>query len=547
MLWMKNSDKLLLTAGGLFSLQPFSAQNKTETGKEPNIIIISCEDISPDLGCYGNKVVKSPNIDALANDGILYLNAYSTAGVSAPSRAALITGMYANSIGANAMRTSAKGLEHQPYEATPPVGVKCYSELIRTKGYYCTNNEKTDYQFNTPLSAWDDCSKAATWENRPANTSFFSIFNIMTSHESQIAFRVNSPISYLDSQAIIPPYYPNDPVIQRDIVRNYSNITVMDREAGEIIDRLKKQGLYDDAIIIFYSDHGGPLPRQKREIVSSGTHVPLIIKLPKNKQAGTQVDDLVSFVDIPPTVLAMAGIKAPKYMQGQAFLANKNYKPRTYIHAARDRMDTEYDMVRMTSDKKFTYIRNFQPEKPYYQDIQFRVNMLASMRRLLELKAENKLDSLQLIWFSATKPAEQLYLLSDDPHTLYDVASNPLYANDLKRLRKESDRWMKKIDDKGLRKNGTLKPEQELRNDMWPGGIQPTVATPELKIKNGKCKLSCKTNGSSLVYQINGKGLTPQNWKLYTGKPISINKGDSITVIANRIGYKNSSNSVTYR
>lgn len=543
---MKNNQNILLTISSLTAITAIQAQSKIDVGKQPNIIIISCEDISPDLGCYGNKNIKTPNLDALAKDGILFHRAYSTAGVSAPSRAALITGMYANSIGANNMRTSANYLEFPPYEATPPAGVKCYSELMRHKGYYCTNNEKTDYQFNAPLSAFDDCSKTATWENRPQNAPFFSIFNIMTSHESQINFRRNSPISYPDSFAIVPPYYPKDSIIQRDIVRNYSNITVMDREAGEIIDQLKKKGLYDDAIVIFYSDHGGPLPRQKREIVSSGTHVPLIIKLPKNQKAGTQVDDLVSFVDIPPTILAMAGIKAPKYMQGQVFLGGKKAKPRKYIHAARDRMDTEYDMVRMTSDKKFTYIRNFHPEKPYYQDIKFRVNQLSSMKQLLKLKEQNKLDSVQLIWFSETKPAEQLYLLSDDPHTVNDVASNPLYANDLKRLRKETERWMKKIKDKGLRNDGTLKPESELRNEMWPNGIQPQTAKPVIKIKNGICKISCSTKGASIVYQINGKGLNPKHWMLYKNMPINLKKGDTITVTTNRIGYKNNSDTAIY-
>jgi arylsulfatase A-like enzyme len=542
---MNRVNTVILTLGGLTSLHPLMAFKNVFFGQQPNIIIITCEDISPDLGCYGNKIIKTPHIDQLAKDGILYENAYSSAGVSAPSRCALITGMYANSIGGGAMRTSQKGLiEHDPYEVVTPASVRCYSELMRIAGYYCTNNSKTDYQFTAPESAWDENSKLAYWENRPANSPFFSIFNSMTTHESQISYRRNSPVSYKDSEVIVPPYFPDDAVIRRDIARNYSNITVMDREVGEIIEKLKQQGLYDDAIVIFYSDHGGPLARQKREIVISGTHVPLIIKLPKNQLAGSRVSDLVSFVDIPPTVLSMAGIKVPGYMQGQVFLGPKKVKPRTYIHAARDRMDTETDMVRMTRDKQFIYIRNFYPEKPYYQNIQFRINTLPSMKRMLELKQENKLDSLQMLWFSTSKAAEQLYVVSDDPHTLHDVANHPDYQKDLIRLRSENARWMKRIRDQGLRKDGSLKPERELVLEMWPGGQQPHVATPTIRIINGKCRLSCNTPGSSMVYQVNGKGLHSNHWILYTGKPIPVNTGDVLTVKANRIGYKSSSNSL---
>lgn len=315
------NQALLLAATGTLVTAQAMAQKNVQLPKQPNIVIISCEDISPDLGCYGNKQVKTPHLDQLAKEGILYSNAFSTAGVSAPSRCCLITGMYASSIGGNNMRTNAKYLENMipPHEAVPAADVKCYSELLRKAGYYCTNNEKTDYQFNPPATAWDDCSRKAHWRNRPKDKPFFAIFNIMTSHESQIIYRQNSPISYYDHQMEIPPYYPIDPIVERDIARNLSNITVMDREAGELIAQLKEDGLYDNTIILFYSDHGGPLPRQKREVVESGTHVPMIIKLPKAQMAGSKVEELVSFVDVPPTILSMAGIAKPTYMQGQVF------------------------------------------------------------------------------------------------------------------------------------------------------------------------------------------------------------------------------------
>lgn len=536
------SDKgLLLTAAGTLLSGAIAAQKTGNLPAKPNIIIISCEDISPDLGCYGNPLVKTPNLDQLARDGIRYTQAFSTAGVSAPSRCALITGMYASSIGGNNMRTNAKNLPEgiPPHEAVPPAGVKCYSEWMRLAGYYCTNNEKTDYQFHAPITAWDECSRAAHWRNRPAGMPFFAIFNIMTSHESQILYRQNSPISYPDSAVDLPPYFPDDPIIRRDIARNLSNITVMDREAGEIIRQLKADGLYDNSMIIFYSDHGGSLPRQKREIVESGTHVPMIIKLPGRQLAGTTMDELVSFIDIPPTVLSLAGLAIPSYMQGQIFLGPDKAVPRQYVYAARDRMDTEYDMVRSVRDQQYRYVRNYHPELPYYQSIVFRVNVVPTMKRMIELRDESRLDSLQLLWFAPTKPAEQLYDILNDPHTLYDLAQNPAYSDVLTRMRVASESWTKSINDQGLHADGSLKTEKQLVWEMWPGGIQPQTETPVISISKGKVSLECPTKGASMAYQINGKGYNHNHWLLYH-QPIELQNGDRITAKAIRIGYKES-------
>ena len=536
--------KILFVLSGAAAGCSVHEKQKFQLPEKPNILIISCEDISPDLGCYGNKLVKTPNLDRLAAEGLRFTHAFTTAGVSAPSRCAMITGMYASSIGGNCMRTSAKNLPDgiPPYEAVPPADVKCYSELLRKAGYYCTNNEKTDYQFASPITAWDECSRQAHWRNRPKGKPFFAIFNIMTTHESQISYRKNSPLSYHDKDVNIPPYYPDDSIVRRDIARNLSNITVMDREAGMILRQLKDDGLYDSTIIIFYSDHGGPLPRQKREVVESGTHIPLIIRLPKAQLAGTVIDELVSMVDLPPTILSLAGIKKPSYMQGQIFLGPHKEKPREYVFAARDRMDTEYDMVRSVRDKKYLYVRNFHPELPYYQNIQFRINNIPMMKRLLELKEAGKLDSLQMIWFAPTKPAEQLYDVENDPHTLYDIAAKPENAAIVKRMRKVLDRWMKDINDQGLNKDGSLKTEKQLVWEMWPGGVQPVTEKPQISLKNNVATITCNTTGASIAYQINGKGLNEKHWFLYSA-PVALNKGDTLTAVAIRIGYKQSEKS----
>ncbi len=534
----KNST--FLTAAGALMATGLFAQN-IKLPKHPNILIISCEDISPNLGCYGDKLAHTPNLDQLAKEGILYKNAFSTAGVSAPSRCALITGMYASSIGGDCMRTSATNLPDgiPPHEAVPPANVKCYSEYMRKAGYFCTNNEKTDYQFANPITAWDECDKSAHWRNRPKGKPFFSIFNILTTHESQIIYRQNSPISFYDKDVSIPPYYPEDPITRRDIARNYSNITVMDHEVGELIQQLKDDGLYDSTIIIFYSDHGGPLPRQKREVVESGTHVPMIIRLPGGQMAHTTIEELVSFIDVPPTILSLTGIKKPSYMQGQVFIGPAKDKAREYVFAARDRMDTEYDMVRSVRDKKYVYVRNYRPELSYYQDIKFRIGTIPTMKRMLELKDLGKLDSIQMIWFAPTKPAEQLYDVENDPNTLYDIASKPENKIIVERLRKVHEQWMKDIHDDGLNADGSLKPEKQLVWQMWPGGIQPITEMPMIKVTNNKAMISCKTEGASIAYQINGNGHNEKHWFVYD-KTVELKKGDKLSAVAIRLGYKQS-------
>jgi N-sulfoglucosamine sulfohydrolase len=504
-------------------------------GDSPNILCITCEDISPKIGCFGDSVAHTPNIDKLAEEGIRFTNVFSVSGVCAPSRAALITGMYPSSIGANNMRTGANYLPNgiPPYEAVPPPEVKCYTEYLRAKGYYCTNNVKTDYQFKSPITAWDDCSTEAHWRNRPKDRPFFSIINLMTSHESQVWDRANDPVAIKPEDVSVPPYYADTPTARRDIARVYSNITIMDREVGEIIAQLEEDGLKDETIIIFYSDHGGPLPRQKREIYDSGLKVPMVIRFPGSKHAGKTNDDLISFVDIPPTILSLADIEAPIYMHGQAFLGSYKTQPREYIFAARDRMDRQYDIRRAVRDKQFKYIRNYKPEVGCYQDIKFRKQGLDIMKELLLLRDAGELNDQQMYWFREKKEPEELYDITQDPHELYNLAEQPEYQSTLEDMRKVHESWMRDIDDKGLMT------EKELVWSMWPNGNQPFTENPIISNKDGEVAISCRTEGASIAYQINGKGYNPDHWFLYTG-PFTANKGDIITSTAIRIGYKQS-------
>lgn len=506
----------------------------SKTSDKPNILVISCEDISPYLHCFGDDLACTPNLDQLATEGVKFTNVYSCAGVCAPSRAALITGMYSSGIGANNMRTNRKNLPDgiPPYEAVPPPEVKCFTEYLRAAGYYCTNNVKTDYQFKNPITAWDECSTSAHWRNRPKGMPFFSIFNLMTTHESQVWDRTNDPVTILPEQVKLPPYFPDTPAIRKDVARVYNNVTVMDREVGEILAHLKDDGLYDDTIIIFYSDHGGPLPRGKRELYDSGLKVPMIIRFPGGQKRGTVVGDLISFVDIPATILSLSGIRIPDYMQGQAFLGEQKSAPRDYIYAARDRMDGQYDVRRAVRDHRFKYIRNYRPEVGAYQDIQFRKN-LGSMRDLLRLRDAGKLNAQQMYWFRAEKAPEELYDTENDPYELNNLADDPEYQSELLRLRQVHEKWMVDINDKGLMS------EKDLVWSMWPDGIQPQTSAPVIEQHGKRIRLTCKTEGASIAYQLNGKGYKKDHWFLYA-KPFSVKTGDVVTAVAIRIGYKQS-------
>ena len=534
--------------------------------KRPNILWITCEDISPFIGAYGDKVVNTPNIDQLAKEGIRYSHVYTTAGVCAPSRSAIVTGMYQTSIGTQHMRTlSAGGASAKkdsviaPYSAVIPDFVKCFPEYLRKAGYYCTNNEKQDYQFIAPVTVWDENGSTASYRNRPAGKPFFSIFNFGITHESQLFGRKDS-LLINENEVTVPPIYPDTKRVRHDIARLLTNIQRMDQEVGELISMLKEDSLYDNTIIFFFSDHGGALPWMKREVLERGTHIPFIIRFPGGQDGGMVNDDLINAVDFAPTILSLAGVTIPSYMQGQAFLgAQKAKSPRKYVFAARDRMDEQYDRVRMVRDKQFEYLYNYMPDQIYYQDIAYRLQV-PMMKEILNLRSDGKLDSVQSSWFK-TKPTEELYDVQNDPYELHNLANDPKYKSKLIELRKALKDWTMKVGDMGAM------PEKQMVKQMWNGGNEPPgTEIPEVTRTSAGSKLSCKTNGASIGYRIvkpgNSEQLTMeivqswdmgfafsivQNgvkkaaapvWNVYNGESIPLNAGDTLQVNAMRIGHK---------
>ena len=339
-----------------------NVSHTSNNAKQPNILWLIAEDMSPYLASFGDSTVKTPNLDRLAAEGVRYTHVFSPSGVCAPSRAALATGMYPSSIGANHMRTSSHteitGLP--PYEAVPPAEVKMFNELLRRDGYFCTNNSKEDYQFQAPVTAWDENGPFAHWRNRKAKQPFFSVFSFMTTHESGLfepygilknelrlyqagdtSFQLGHPYAKTTGEEFpihipeddifpIPPYLPDNEVVRRDLWKMYNNIVEMDKQVGAILSQLEEDGLLEETIIFFFSDHGGPLPRQKRLVLDAGLRVPMIIRYPEKLGAGGVDEQLISFVDFAPSVLEMAGTPVPLLYAGSIFFRRR--KERKAIH-----------------------------------------------------------------------------------------------------------------------------------------------------------------------------------------------------------------------
>jgi len=509
--------------------RPRRAARRTRAGR-PNILCVVCEDISPLVGSYGDPVARTPTLDRLAREGVRFTRMFDVSGVCAPSRAALITGMYPTAIGADHMRTSHEGVPGiSPYEVVPPPYVRPYTEILRAAGYFTTNNAKTDYQFKPPITAWDENGRGAHWRHRPEGMPFFSIFNLETTHESQVWSRADDPV-VVPPEAVVPaPYLPDTGIARRDVARVYSNVAVMDRQVGEILAELDEAGLADETIVIFYSDNGGPLPRQKRQVLDSGMHVPFIIRFPGGEHAGEVDADLVSFVDIPATILSLAGAPVPEWMQGRPFWGSQKATPREHVFGARDRLDAMYDAQRVVRDRRFRYVRNYRPEVPAYLDVAYRKQM-PIMRELLRLRDEGALDPVQARWFASPRPAEELYDTLVDPHEVHDLARDPAYQTHVERLREVLDRWLLENGDDPLRS------EKDLVESFWPGGVQPETAAPTLEWRNGRVQIECATPGSAIAYQVDGRGFGPEHWLLYTG-PFEAAPGSTVTATAIRIGY----------
>ena len=520
--------------------------------ERPNFLWISFEDTNPFYGCYGDTVARTPNVDQLAAGGCIWRNAFSTAGVCAPARSAVITGMYPTSIGTQHMRTAhtnpAAPELPTPYSAVIPHYVKCFTEYLRADGYYCTNNVKTDYQFQPPLTAWDELSKQAHWRNRPdPDQPFFAVFNPTGTHESGMWPEGRPDPAFDPDDVKLPPYFPDTPKVRDAVARMYTNIEKSDQIMGKLLAQLEEDGLADNTIIFHWSDHG-PLPRGKRWPYDAGIHIPMIVRWPGHLEPGSVSEELVSTVDLGPTLLSLAGVDIPWHIQGQAFLGEQAAAPREYVYASRDRYDESYDMIRAVRDKRLKYIRNYCPEKPYLLWIPYR-NRHPILQEMWRLYMAGELEGPQLLMFQ-DRPVEELYDTQTDPYEINNLAGDPGYEPELQRLRDALDDWIAEVGDM------SEIPESEMVRQWYPDGKQPETASPTLipicqespgtkpAPEGGTFKgpvlvqFYCATQGASMAYTFE-EGDDPR-WLLYAS-PLRLPEGaTTLRARAIRIGYKES-------
>jgi len=432
---------------------------------KPNIIWITIEDQSQYLLPFnGNNDINLPNLEKIAQESLIFDNMYATYPVCAPARSSIITGMYPNSIGTHNMRTMSynyykkNGNLGERNEKEKPLGIPRYSSklaesirtfptILRENGYFTFNKAKGDYNFIISDSTWSEYGTNKKITN--ADSPIFAVYNYNVTHESSMWQRDKEELMVDPNNLKVPPIFPDDSIVRHSLAVNYSNLIEMDNQVGKLVNHLKEEDLYDNSYIFFYSDHGGPFPRHKRAIYETGTKVPFFVKLPKGKKVNVDTGQLLSFVDFAPTVLSIAGIEVPSFLQGKAFLGkHKDDSKREYLFTASDRFDENPDRIRAVRDIKYKYIRNYFPENSHALNVAYRKQMVL-MRHLTSLHLRDELSKEHDLWFRVPKLREELYDLENDPFELKNLSDNPDYADKLKNLSNVLDGWIQEIDDLG--------------------------------------------------------------------------------------------------
>jgi N-sulfoglucosamine sulfohydrolase len=427
----------------------------------PNILWLTAEDMSPHLGSYGDPYATTPHLDAFAKTAVRYTHAFATAPVCSPARSTLITGMYATSLGTQRLRS----------QFPVPPNIRAFSALLREAGYYCSNRVKTDYNLaDEPRfinDAWDVSSNTAHWRTRNPSQPFFAVFNFMTTHQSrtsvwthdeferEVGAHLTPEQRHDPAQANLPPYYPDTHEARRAWARYHDCITRMDQEVADLLHQLHTDGLAEDTIIFFYSDHGMGMPRGKRLLHDSGLHVPLLIHFPQKWQhlapapPGATTDRLVSFVDFAPTLLSLCTVPIPAHMQGVPFLGPAAGPPRDSVFAARDRVDEVFDLSRSVRNHRWLYIRNFMPHLSWMPPERYSDGS-TFRQEWKHLAAAGQLDRNQLAYASPRRALEELYDTHNDPHQLANLATAPKHQNTLRQMRAELHQWQLESRDLGF-------------------------------------------------------------------------------------------------
>ncbi len=415
--------------------------------ERPNIVLIGAEDISPNLGCYGDPDALTPNLDKFAAQGARFDRAFTHCPVCAPTRSGLITGQYPTTMGSHHMRSK--------LTKVPPLFV----DYLKEAGYFVAWPGKTDFNFDQP-KGWVDTT--ADWTKNPdllpKDRPWFAYVNYTVTHESQAragaaqyaknTARLKPEEKRDRSKLKLPPYYPDTPAVRECVGKYHDNITAMDYLIGDVMKLLDDQKWSENTVVIFFGDHGWGLSRGKRWCYDSGLRVPLLVRWPGHVKPGSVREDLTCFLDLAPTFLTLADAKVPEQMVGRVILGEKTQPEPKYIFGTRDRMDETYDRIRTARDRRYRYIKNFHPELPYAQYINY-MDEMPIMKDWRRLAFAGKLNETQLLFFARTKPAEELYDLETDPYEIKNLAAAPEQQERLKEMRAAVEKWILDTNDLG--------------------------------------------------------------------------------------------------
>ncbi|EQB29717.1 sulfatase-like hydrolase/transferase [Sphingobium ummariense] len=450
------------SAAGLAAIAGSPIMARPAKGERPNILWIVSEDNNPYVGAYGDRIAHTPTIDGLAKKGLLFRHVYSNAPVCAPSRFGILTGVYPESCApANQMRAV----------AALPKEFRTYPELMRGAGYFCTNNAKTDYNCDVdPNALWDRQGKEAHWRSRTDKSRpFMTVFNYETTHESRLFRPTSGRVS--PEMVTLPPFLPDTPGIRQDFASYYNLMEKMDGQLAERLAELESDGLAEDTIVFHYSDNGGVLGRSKRYCYDEGLRCEMVVYVPPKWRhlmpaaPGSEITTPVSFIDLAPTVLSLAGVAQPKQMRGMPFLG-PSARPQAVAFGMRNRMDERIDFQRTVTDGRWRYIRNYMPHRPWGQHQAFEWLALG-YQEWEQAHIDGKLNAVQDRFFQ-TKPFEELYDLSSDPHEIKDLARDPAHAATLARFAQMLDEHMIAIHDNGFLPEG-------MKGEGWISSRDPKV------------------------------------------------------------------------
>jgi N-sulfoglucosamine sulfohydrolase len=432
----------------------------------PNILWLIAEDLSPDLGCYGNRAVQTPNLDRLAREGMRFTNAFVTGPVCSASRSAIATGMYQTTIGAHNHRS------HRDDGYRLPHGVEPFTRYLQRAGYHTSNvlnaapgvrgTGKTDFNFVT-----EDIFDGKDWAERRKGQPFYAQVNFSETHRP---FR-RCPERPVDPARVeVPPCYPDHPWVRKDWAMYLETLQNLDTKVGKVLARLEQEGLAEDTIVFFFGDHGRPMPRDKQFLYDGGIRIPLLIRIPeKYRPAGYQPggvsDALVSAIDITATTLRLAGVEPPTHMEGRPFFG-PGVQPREFIIAARDRCDETVDRIRCVRTRRFKYIRNFFPERPYTQQNVYKDVNYVTLAVMRQLQEAGKLTGPPAAFLAPRRPPEELYDLAADPHETRNLADDPKYRRTLEEMRAILDRWIRETGDQGQHPEDRVMPWDRDRTEV---------------------------------------------------------------------------------